>query len=509
MSQNWSHGYFTEIDYTRGIYREMTPTAIRQALLLRGQVIPDADKFRFAELGCGHGLTSLAIAAVHPQAEVVAIDINPAQIAGARALAEAAGLTNIRFEEWSFSDFLNADIDQFDYTAAHGILSWVGREQHKEIAEVFSRKLKPGGIAYVSYNALPGWAPMLPIRRVMQEHAKRSSRPAVDRVKDATRFVTQLQNANAAVFTAMPTLKDRLQQMEALAPAYLAHEYLNEHWIPFAFPEIVEMFEPAKLSFAGSASMVDYFDITSVVPAAREVMKDIEDPVFYETIRDIYINQGFRKDLFVKGAQKMEVIRQNEEFGALRFAAQKPFESRPKKFSSPVGDINLKAEIYEPLAAHVAEGPVSVTELQAKKDLKTVPLAQLGQALAIMVGQGYAAPCLSEASAAAAADTTGRVNNVLLEKSRSTPDIGFLMSPVIGTGVKVGAVDMLLIRHGKDAETRAARASADLAASGRSISKDGRPITDRAELDVHIGELAVEFDTLRRPVLSKLGVLPS
>ncbi|MBO9422745.1 methyltransferase regulatory domain-containing protein [Labrenzia sp. R4_2] len=507
MSQKWSHGYFTEIEYTRGIYREMTPVAMRHALLVCGQVAPHPDQFRFAELGCGHGLTSLAVAALHPDCEVVAIDINPGQIAGARALADAAGLTNIRFEEWSFADLLNSDIGQFDYITAHGILSWVGTEQHREISEIFAHKLVPGGIGYVSYNALPGWAPMLPIRRVMQEHAKRSSRPAIERVREATDFVLRLQNANAAVFAATPTLKDRLDKMGSLAPAYLAHEYLNEHWIPFAFPEVVDMLATAKLTFAGSASPSEHFDITTIVPAAREIMKDLEDPIFYETVRDMFINQAFRKDLFVKGARRATVVDQNRQFGELRFVAQQSPDTKPSKYASPLGNIDLKPEIYDPLADILAEKPISVSELRERKEMKGLPVAQLGQALSILVGQGYAAPCLSANATERAASNATAVNQVLLDRARSTPDIGFLMSPIIGSGIPVDSIEQLFILHDGTVNTRVRATLGDLVASGRSLQKDGKVVKDRAEMEIQLRTMAERFDSHRRPVLKNLGVL--
>lgn len=507
MSQNWSHGYFTEIEYTRGIYREMTPSAMRHALLIAGLQAPDANRFRYCELGCGHGLTSLAIAAVHPEAEVVAIDINPGQIAGARALADAAGLTNIRFEEWSFADMLEADIDQFDYIAAHGILTWVGAEQHQEITNIFRRKLRPGGIAYVSYNSLPGWAPMLPIRRVMQEHAKRSSRPAVERVRDATNFVRKLGQANAAVFQAMPTLRDRLNAMESLAPAYLAHEYLNEHWIPFAFPEIIDMFSGAKLTFACSATVSEHVDVMSYVPAAHELLKDIDDPIFYQTVRDQFVNQSFRKDLFVKGPLRALHIERAVEFDKLRFVALLPIEKCPTHFTTGIANMELKEEIYKPLAQALSKGPISVAELRSLEELKELPTSQLGQALTILVAQNFAAPCQSREATEAAKPFTRAVNTVLLERARSSPDVTFLMSPSLGTGIAVDPVEQLIMRHYGEMDQCVLGVMGDLAASGRTLRKDTTPLTEPADAAAHLKETFLKFDAERRPLLERLGVI--
>ncbi|MDQ3610093.1 MAG: methyltransferase domain-containing protein [Actinomycetota bacterium] len=52
---------------------------------------------RVADVGCGHGWSTIALAQAYPQAEVIGYDLDPSSITDARANADAAGVT-IRFE---------------------------------------------------------------------------------------------------------------------------------------------------------------------------------------------------------------------------------------------------------------------------------------------------------------------------------------------------------------------------------------------------------------------------
>ena len=46
-------------------------------------------------------------------------------------------------------------------------MSWVGPPKRKALIDFAAAKLKPGGLLYVSYNALPGWAAVEPLRQLI------------------------------------------------------------------------------------------------------------------------------------------------------------------------------------------------------------------------------------------------------------------------------------------------------------------------------------------------------
>src|SRR4051812_26521029 len=159
---DWAGGYIADIEYGAGFYREQAPGTLDAACLIRGLAPPPRrdGRFRYCELGCGQGLTALVLAAANPRAEIVAVDFNPAHIARASDLAAEAGLGNVRFIEAGFADLTGPgapDLPDFDYIALHGVYSWVSPANRQAIVRFAERRLAPGGLLYVSYNAMPGW----------------------------------------------------------------------------------------------------------------------------------------------------------------------------------------------------------------------------------------------------------------------------------------------------------------------------------------------------------------
>jgi SAM-dependent methyltransferase len=67
---------------------------------------------RVADLGCGHGASTILLAAAYPNSEVVGYDNHPASIDVARARADEAGLADqVRFAVASAQDFPGQDYD--------------------------------------------------------------------------------------------------------------------------------------------------------------------------------------------------------------------------------------------------------------------------------------------------------------------------------------------------------------------------------------------------------------
>ena len=66
---------------------------------------------RIADIGCGHGASSLIMAEAFPQAHVTGFDFHRASIERARAQAKAQGLTNIGFEIQTAQGYTSGDYD--------------------------------------------------------------------------------------------------------------------------------------------------------------------------------------------------------------------------------------------------------------------------------------------------------------------------------------------------------------------------------------------------------------
>jgi SAM-dependent methyltransferase len=159
---------------------------------------------------------------------VFAIDFNPTHIASGRGLATAAGLHNIQFREAAFDDLLHdGALPSFDVIALHGVYSWISAENRQAIIAFIRQRLKPGGLVYISYDTMPGWAGMAPLRRVLVQHASAGG-VSEAALEQALTFVDKLKELDARFYRMYPIVSAQLDRLRKLPRSYLAHELLTQ-----------------------------------------------------------------------------------------------------------------------------------------------------------------------------------------------------------------------------------------------------------------------------------------
>jgi len=245
---DWTDGYVADISYDYNFFPELAPITISFNLLDNGFLPPSLDRFTYCELGCGQGFTTNVLAATNPQGDFWGMDFNPTHVAAAQRLAAAAQLKNIHFSDHSFSEFLAADTPDFDFIALHGVYAWISDENRRAIGQLFRRKLKVGGVVYISYNTLPGWAPLLPLRELMVQYTRGSAEASTQKVEKGLAFAQHLHELKATYFRDNPIVKYNLEEMVEDSRNYLAHEYFNHDFHPFYHSEVAQHLMDAKLT---------------------------------------------------------------------------------------------------------------------------------------------------------------------------------------------------------------------------------------------------------------------
>jgi SAM-dependent methyltransferase len=251
-SENGADGYVEDIPYTFGYHPELDPARM-QAVLRRAGVEPP-EVAAACELGYGQGM-SLAIHAVAGGAAWWGTDLIPSHAAHVRALV--AG-TDARLEaaDQTFAVFCaRDDLPQFDFIGLHGVWSWVSAANRERILELVARRLRTGGVLYVSYNALPGWAPMLPLREMMVAYAAAlpAGLPRADRIEAALRDAQMRVLRDPLVLEACPGIEAELRAIRHKGVAYLAHEFFNRDWAPMPPAQVAAAMRSVGLSFAAQA----------------------------------------------------------------------------------------------------------------------------------------------------------------------------------------------------------------------------------------------------------------
>ena len=251
-SENGADGYVEDIPYTFGYHPELDPARMQAVLRRAGFEPPEVAAA--CELGYGQGM-SLAIHAVAGGAAWWGTDLIPSHAAHVRALV--AG-TDARLEatDQTFAVFCaRDDLPQFDFIGLHGVWSWVSAANRERILELVARRLRTGGVLYVSYNALPGWAPMLPLREMMVAYAAAlpADLPRADRIEAALHDAQMRVLRDPLVLEACPGIEAELRAIRHKGVAYLAHEFFNRDWAPMPPAQVAAAMRSVGLSFAAQA----------------------------------------------------------------------------------------------------------------------------------------------------------------------------------------------------------------------------------------------------------------
>jgi SAM-dependent methyltransferase len=292
-------GYLTDVQYTGNFYQFLTPAWLAYIAAINGYAAPALrEDFTYCELGCGKGITSLLLAAMHPNGEFHACDFNPDHIEYARRLQGEAGVRNIAYYPRSFAQMLEADLPQFDFIVLHGVYSWVPEPVRSEIRAFARRKLKPDGLLMVSYNALPGWAHLQPIRRMMQLHAQGVQGDSLQKAREAYAYVLALAKTGAGYFKAVPEAVRHVEQIGSKDIRYVAHEYLTPHGDPFYFADVEAAMAGVGLHFCGSMTPANNYPELMVPAAFRARLPAIPSRSALEMHCDVLGNTSFRADLF-------------------------------------------------------------------------------------------------------------------------------------------------------------------------------------------------------------------
>lgn len=457
MGRSWSAGYVADLPYTHGYYHELAPSFVRFVLLLQGLDHGGGDatnggRYRYCELGYGQGVSANLHAAANPRGSFWGTDFLPEHALFAQDLAQRGGL-DAQWLARSFQDMLAEDLPEFDFVTLHGVWSWIDADARAAVVEFLRRRLKVGGVLYLSSNVMPGWASEKPLRDLMHLHTELASPPGdstASRIRRSVDFAERLRQGKAAFFSHHAPAVQMLDDLQRDELQVVAHEYFNRSWHIGYFADVARALEPAGLQFACSAHKSDL--VGEVQQRAQGRGLDALDPTLRETAHDFILNRRFRRDLFVRGARRLLPSEREERLLDLPFVLLRPGVGGQSTVQTPYGSVTLDAQVLHPLLAALegAATPLPLRQLRTEAGLDAVATDSLLHVLVALVAQGHVFPAFADDTRHTGAARARAMNQAVAERARQDDVLRYLASPVTGHAVEASRPERLMLAAWED-----------------------------------------------------------
>jgi SAM-dependent methyltransferase len=350
--------YVTDVPYIAGFTAELAPEWLDLVATVCGFAAPRRDAgFAWCELGCGPGMAPIIFAATHPEGTFHGIDAMPDHIERGRAIAARAEIPNLALHALDFAAALDRDLPQFQYIVTHGVYAWIDEAAAASLRRFIDRHLAPGGLVYISYNAMPGWAADGPFQHLLYALAEGGAGDSIARFANAAATAEALRKAGAGALAASPTAVGFEAARAKLPAAYFAHEYLAPAWRPRYVDEVRREMAEIGLQPVGSATLRDNFDSFVLRAAERDALAAINDPDRRELARDYCMVQRFRRDVYGRAPERIDDDARRERLLATTFALMRPPSLIEYKMATEAGDVGFDNPVARRIVALVAEGP--------------------------------------------------------------------------------------------------------------------------------------------------------
>jgi SAM-dependent methyltransferase len=211
------------VPYRHGAIPDSHPARIGAIARLLGIPSAPPDRCRVLELGCAEGMNLLPLAERFPKSEFVGVDFSANQIGVAEAARAACGIGNARFVCADLRTWQPGSAT-FDYIIAHGVYSWVPAEVRDRLLAICAGALSPNGVAYVSYNTLPGWSLPGGVREFFLSEIGSLASPQAQMARAAQVIDSLAECMKDQPGSYAASLRDTLADMRAKPPALLFHD---------------------------------------------------------------------------------------------------------------------------------------------------------------------------------------------------------------------------------------------------------------------------------------------
>jgi SAM-dependent methyltransferase len=212
------------------------------------------DACRLLELGCGDGGNLVPMAYGLRGSAFCGVDLSARAIERAKATASALSLDNLELHHADLTAL--PPLGTFDFVVAHGVYSWVAPAARDALLAASRAHLAPGGVAYVSYDVLPGGHLREITRQMLRWHLRDVEEPP-ERIAQARALLDAVRKAGEAGDDLRQRLAWQAEWALAQTDAALYHDELAEHHEAVLFTDFAAHAARHGLRFLAEADVFE------------------------------------------------------------------------------------------------------------------------------------------------------------------------------------------------------------------------------------------------------------
>lgn len=357
--------YGIDNPYLHGFIRELAPAWLDHVALVSGIAPPARENgFSWCDLGCGQGVTATILAGTNPLGRFCGIDAMPKHIDHAQRFAKQCAVNNANFQVADFGTAARTKSEGFDYIVSHGVYSWVDNKSKASLRCFIDRHLKPGGLVYISYYAMPGRAADLPFQRLVRAIGHTLPGDSATACAAALDIVDKFIALKAPALLASPFAFWMKEQPEFRS--YLSHDLMATNWDPLCVTEVRAEMRSIGLEPVGSARFIENYNSLVLGSAERELLASIADENTRELARDYLINQFFRLDVFVRKGRRLDEQERRERLLRSTFALTRPASLIEYSAITPAGRLKLDNAVARSIVAALVSGPMPLINVATR-----------------------------------------------------------------------------------------------------------------------------------------------
>ena len=304
---------YDAVPYTDRTFPLTHPSHLGAIGRFLGVPAADLERCRVLSIGCASGWNITAMAARLPEAVFVGIDYSSVQInAGLKRLTDLreAGfpVDNVSLVCGDIGDGLQSS-GPFDYVIAHGMYSWLDAETRHSMMTLIRDSLAPNGLAFVSFNTMPGWGVYGTLRRTLSDMLGTVTDKASLKIQQANalkllHFLATTEGTNAKdvpLRNALRYVAHVVHGQVGASPEFLAHEYLETHASASWFDDFAADADTHDLAHLIDAHTGSWMlgDFTAGVETAVHNLTGL-GAASYEQLTDTLRMAVFRRAILIK-----------------------------------------------------------------------------------------------------------------------------------------------------------------------------------------------------------------